>query len=483
MNPFAYNGIENYPELAGLNHTATDLFNISSNLGAPELRCVFSEPEFDGYSDFSLDTSSVLSFDSSYGNYFKEDGGRFIHPLMRSVRGSSFMEYGYTGREVIGTLSPLNVRKSLRSKSSRYTDHEMNEFFLSDQGVLQRTNLMDEREELRYMAKLVQHDIAAAEHFGKCSSGALQEPFWNTKPAHQPNDDLYSDLLMWKKLREENFLKKERLLKENELLKWKLHQVTPSSKGMLTREQMYPLRMNSGKQHIEALRHVKKKYEMLSQKQAKEAHELLAKRVMRDRQREVAETKKHAKSVSTTKSVSTDSNSGSNRDQRVFLGGLPIGMSERTLRQQLAAQGYKVLKRPKILRGFAPEVLMRSVEEANDLVEKGVVIINGFEVEVRPFNSLMKHSESKKIPNIGKRSVFLGGLSPGTTAKDIMDAMTNMGMKIVNYPVIKFGFARKVIFETISQAQALINLKRVMINGTHVDVRPFVNQQKRKRVH
>merc|ERR1719402_1527560 len=100
MNPFAYNGIENYSELAGLNHTGTDLFNISSNLGAPELRCVFPEPEFDGYSEVSVDTSSVLSFDSSFGNYFNEDGGRFIHPLMRSMRGSSFMEYGCTGREV-----------------------------------------------------------------------------------------------------------------------------------------------------------------------------------------------------------------------------------------------------------------------------------------------------------------------------------------------------------------------------------------------
>jgi len=117
------------------------------------------------------------------------------------------------------------------------------------------------------------------------------------------------------------------------------------------------------------------------------------------------------------------------------------------------------------------------------LVEKGVVIINGFEVEVRPFNSLMKKSKSKKIPNLGKRSVFLGGLSSGTTAKDIMDAMKNMGMTIVNYPVIKFGFSRQVILETISQAQELINAKRVLINGTYVDVRPFVNLQNRKRIH
>jgi len=175
--------------------------------------------------------------------------------------------------------------------------------------------------------------------------------------------------------------------------------------------------------------------------------------------------------------------SDSNGEQRIFLGGIPVGMTERTLRQELAQQGYKVLKRSKILRGFAPEVLMRSVDEALDLVRKGVVIIDGHEVEVRPFNSLMKQSVCRKIPNIFKRSVFLGGLAPGTTANDIEKAMCSMGMKIVNYPVIKFGFSRQVIFEKMSQAQTLINMKRVLISGTQVDVSPFVNHQSRKRVH
>jgi len=484
MNRFPYNEIENYYELAGLFPPAVDLYNIMPSLTASELRCSFPDPEFDSYSDVSIDTSSVQSFDSSYENYMiKENGGNFIHPQMRTMRGSSFMENVNPGREDTWTISSREVLKSHRSKSSRYSDDKMTQFFHFDKGVLPRAKTMDEQEELRYLAKLVQQDIAAAEYFDEGQSGAFQDPLWNMEAAYRPNADFYSDLLMWNKLREENFLKKQRLLKQKEMLKWKLSQVTPQSGGMLNRKPVYPLRMNSGKQHIETLRHVKKKFEVTSRTEAKEAHELLAKYLTRDRQREVAETKKKAKSVSTARSVSTDSSSGSNGDQRVFLGGLPIGMTERTLRQQLAAQGYKVLKRPKILHGFAPEVLMRSVEEAKDLVEKGVIMIDGFEVEVRPFNSLMKQSESKKIPNIGKRSVFLGGLSPGTTAKDITDAMTNMGMKIVNYPVIKFGFSRQVIFETISQAKALINMKRVMINGTYVDVRPFVNQQNRKRVH
>merc|ERR1719233_824387 len=110
-------------------------------------------------------------------------------------------------------------------------------------------------------------------------------------------------------------------------------------------------------------------------------------------------------------------------DQRVFLGGLPIGITERTLRQHLAALGYKVLKRPKVLHGFAPEVWMRTVDQAKDLVEKGAIMIEGLEVEVRPYNSLTKLSELKKLPNVGKRSVFIGGLPAGTTTKNLQDVL------------------------------------------------------------
>jgi len=67
MNPFEIKGIENYCELAGLYQTATDLYNASPYLTARELRCVFpeTETEFDGYSGVSVDTSSLVSFDSS----------------------------------------------------------------------------------------------------------------------------------------------------------------------------------------------------------------------------------------------------------------------------------------------------------------------------------------------------------------------------------------------------------------------------------
>jgi len=174
-------------------------------------------------------------------------------------------------------------------------------------------------------------------------------------------------------------------------------------------------------------------------------------------------------------------NSNEDDEQRVFLGGLPIGITERMLRQHLSTMGYKVLKRPKILHGFAPEVWMRTVDEAKDLIAKGTIMIEGSEVEVRPYNSLTKLSELKKLPNVGKRSVFIGGLSTGTTTKHLQDALSEMGVKVINYPLIKHGFARQVILNTISQAKSLIKLRNIQVNGTCVNVRPFVNQKRRRR--
>jgi len=170
-------------------------------------------------------------------------------------------------------------------------------------------------------------------------------------------------------------------------------------------------------------------------------------------------------------------------EQRVFLGGLPIGMTERMLRQHLAAEGYKVLKRPKILDGFAPEVLMKTVDQAKDLIERGVIIIDAHEVEVRPYNSLTKLSKVKKLPNVGKRSVFIGGLSAGTTTKNLLDVLSELGLKVINYPVVKHGFARQVILETISQAKTIVKMRQIMVNGEFAEVRPFVNRKRMRRTN
>merc|ERR1719419_1517677 len=130
----------------------------------------------------------------------------------------------------------------------------------------------------------------------------------------------------------------------------------------------------------------------------------------------------------------------------------------------MSALGFKVLKRPKILRVFAPKVWLRSVEQAQELVSRGTITLGGVRVEVRPYNSMTKLSELKKIPNVGKRSIFLGGLPRGATTEDIKEAIKKMGMEVLNYPVIKDGFSRQVILEKVAQAKTLIGMKKTFFN-------------------
>jgi len=82
---------------------------------------------------------------------------------------------------------------------------------------------------------------------------------------------------------------------------------------------------------------------------------------------------------------------------------------------------------------------------------------------------------------VGKRSVFISGLSTNTTTKHLRDVLSEMGMKVINCRVIKHGFVRQIILDTISQAKTLVKLGKIKINGTFVDIRPFLNQKRGKR--
>jgi len=160
--------------------------------------------------------------------------------------------------------------------------------------------------------------------------------------------------------------------------------------------------------------------------------------------------------------------------QKVFLGGLPAHLTASLLRQKLAEQGYTVLNHPKILRWFSPQVCLGSVEEAQRLVEKGTIVIDGAVIRVRPFEAFTKDNK-KKLPDEVERSVFLGGLAAGTTADMIKDELGKMALVVVNIPVVKSGYSPQVALQTYQQAQTLLNLMRVQINGALVNVRPFAN--------
>merc|ERR1719427_1310451 len=160
--------------------------------------------------------------------------------------------------------------------------------------------------------------------------------------------------------------------------------------------------------------------------------------------------------------------------QKVFLGGLPAHLTASLLRQKLAEQGYTVLNHPKILRWFSPQVCLGSVEEAQKLVEKGTIVIDGAIIRVRPFEAFTRDNK-KKLPDEVERSVFLGGLAAGTTADMIKDELGKMALVVVNIPVVKSGYSPQVALQTYQQARTLLNLMRVQINGALVNVRPFAN--------
>jgi len=161
--------------------------------------------------------------------------------------------------------------------------------------------------------------------------------------------------------------------------------------------------------------------------------------------------------------------------QKVFLGGLPAHITEVTLRQKLAQQGYNVINKPKVLRGFTPQVCMSSVEEAQKLIKKRNIIIDGSLVDVRAYEAFAKGGIDESRPDEIKRSVFLGGLSKGTTSQMIKEDLQKMDVKVINHPLVKTGFTPKVTFGTVKETNMMINLKKVRINDTLVDVRPYVN--------
>jgi len=164
-------------------------------------------------------------------------------------------------------------------------------------------------------------------------------------------------------------------------------------------------------------------------------------------------------------------------EQKVFLGGLPLHLTTDLLKLKLEEQGLTVLNKPRVMRGFTPQVCLGSVKEAEKLIAQRYIFIGEHRVDVRPFQH--KDQLRKLFPSVVKRSVFLGGLSEDTTREMIVNDLQRLDSKVVDCPVIKSGYAPRVVLENVEQAKMLIELKRVMVNGNVVDVRPYVNFMKR----
>jgi len=164
-------------------------------------------------------------------------------------------------------------------------------------------------------------------------------------------------------------------------------------------------------------------------------------------------------------------------DQKVFLGGLPLHLTSGLLKTKLEENGLTVLNNPRIMRGFSREVCLGSIEEAEKLVAVGHIYIGEHRVDVRAFQD--KNKLRQVVPSASKRSVFLGGLPVDTTGDMIINDLQRLDIKVVDLPVVKDGYAPRVVLSSVENAKMLVALKRVMINGTAVDVRPYVNFRKR----
>jgi len=164
-------------------------------------------------------------------------------------------------------------------------------------------------------------------------------------------------------------------------------------------------------------------------------------------------------------------------EQKIFLGGLPPHLTAETLKSKLEGQGLIILNKPRIMRGFTPQVCLHSAKVAERLVNQRFIFIDDNRVDVRPYQD--RDQLRKGLPSVVKRSVFLGGLPEGTTGEMIIEDLQRLDVKVVDFPVVKDGYAPRVVLGSVEHAKMLVSLKRVMVNATVVDVRPYVNFRKR----
>lgn len=428
--------------------------------------------DLDNYSDLSEDTLSSLSFDSSeYTNLYELDNRNcFDHPDIRTLE-EAWMKYGnMSDQSILTSLELTNTHQS-----SRFSDVEMTELFL-----------LEEQQRLEYLAEMVyvEADIEAADYFAKRYSGTAPKAYRDVEPlSKDPVYFLNHRNSISNKI--EACLKMEPLPQQRQCFRKNGSRVSLKSNSWTLGSKQMKSKQISPKAHTslhlphtaQASKQCAKKKSTKPQRKVSEVNQIPPEAIQSIRKNDNDKDKAKEASFPCVSKYNSDD------DRKIFLGGLPIGMTERTLRWQMSTLGYKVLKRPKILRGFAPEVWMKSVKQAQELVAKKTIMLKGVNVEVRPYNWLTKPSKSRKIPNVRKRSVFLGGLPDGTTARDIKQTLMKMRMKVLNKPVITDRFSRQVILESVSQAARLINMRKILLNGKLVDIRPFVKQFNKGRSH
>merc|ERR550534_2771827 len=69
----------------------------------------------------------------------------------------------------------------------------------------------------------------------------------------------------------------------------------------------------------------------------------------------------------------------------VFLGGVPSSVTVHILKTEIDKLGMKVTNRPWIKAGFIPKVTLATAEQAQELIGKATIDINGAVLSVRAY--------------------------------------------------------------------------------------------------
>jgi len=151
---------------------------------------------------------------------------------------------------------------------------------------------------------------------------------------------------------------------------------------------------------------------------------------------------------------------------------LPPNTTEVALRRQLTILGFSVINKNVSIHKSWPCVEFGSPNEAQKFIKTGIMI-NGSLVELRSWKSVAERYRVR-IADITRRSIFLGGLAESTTCKIIRLTLEKIGAKVVNLTKIKRGFCPKVTLSSVKQKEMLVLQRKIQINGSMVDIRPYV---------
>jgi len=161
--------------------------------------------------------------------------------------------------------------------------------------------------------------------------------------------------------------------------------------------------------------------------------------------------------------------------QKVFLGGLPYGITPAKLLWELKQKGYKVLNQPKIYKGSSQQVCLSTIAEAMKMLQERKIMICGRMVDVRPYKAPAELKRDRQRDR-NNRSIFLVGLPSSVTEQIVKTEIEKLRMKVTDGSLIKAGSISRVILASALQKQQLVAKGTIDIKGALVRVWPYVSK-------